>query len=315
MEEVSPERARPRGGSALVVVAAVLLIARAAPLAWAYVVKLRGLHAAASLTMAAAAGLAALVVLTLGVWRLPRATAAGLAALGLVVAVLAGNAAALLLAGGVLAGSLLLGDLVARLLLGREPQADTGDLASVLAAGIVAAGLLVLALAQAGLLTPRVLAVVAAALVAARARRMPRLAARARRVPLLAASAFPSPGGGEPRPRRLVEAAWLAFAAAVLLACWVAAQAPDTSWDALVYHLPEARDIAVTGRVEAAPSSLPSRCCGTTTMRSSRSASWPAARAAAASGWFRFFSSRSDSRSSARHSLSPDDSVWAARRL
>ena len=256
MEEVSPERARPRGGSALVVVAAVRLIARAAPLAWAYVVKLRGLHAASSLALAAAAGLAALVVLTLGVWRLPRATAAGLAALGLVVALLAGNAAALLFAAGILAGTLLLGDLVARLLLGREPRTAAWDLASVLASGIVAAGLLVLALAQAGLLTPRVLAVVAVALVAARARRVPWFAARARRMPWFAARAFRSPGG-EARPRRLVEAAWLAFASAVLLACWVAAQAPDTSWDALVYHLPEARDIAVTGRVEAAPELAP----------------------------------------------------------
>jgi hypothetical protein len=248
MEERGSRRARPRGRPLLVVAAAVLLIARAAPLAWAYVVKLRGLHATASLVLAAAAGLAALVVLTLGVWRLPRAAAAGLAALGLVVAVLAGNAAALFSAAGVLAGTLLLGDLVARLLLGREPQAgaeNLADLVAVLAAGVVAAGLLVLALAQAALLTPRVLAVVAAALFAARARRLPRLA-----------GAFRSPGG-EPRPRRLVEAAWLAFAQAVLLACWVAAQAPDTSWDALVYHLPEARDIAVTGRVEAAPELAP----------------------------------------------------------
>src|SRR4029077_12134073 len=47
------------------------------------------------------------------------------------------------------------------------------------------------------------------------------------------------------------------FAAAILLACWVAAQGTDTSWDALAYHLPEARDLAVTGRVGAAPELAP----------------------------------------------------------
>ena len=76
MEEVSPERARPRGGSVLVVAVAVLLIARAAPLAWGYVVKLRGLHSAGSLAAAAAAGVASLAVLVQGLRRLPRATAA-----------------------------------------------------------------------------------------------------------------------------------------------------------------------------------------------------------------------------------------------
>src|SRR5690349_11934896 len=142
MEEVSPERARPRGGSALVVVAAVLLIARASPLAWAYVVKLRGLHSAASLAAAAAAGLAALAVLTRGIRDRPRAAGTALLAVGIVVALLAGNAAALLAAAGILAATLLLGDLAARLLLGRE-HADGLPLATTLAAGAVAAGLLV----------------------------------------------------------------------------------------------------------------------------------------------------------------------------
>ena len=243
MEEVSPESARPRGGSALVLGAAVLLIARASPLAWAYVVKLRGLHSTASLAAAGAAGVAGLAVLTLAIRSRPRATAAGLVGTGLVVALLAGNAAALLAAAGILAGTLLLGDLVARLLLGREP----GDLpaSTTLAAGVVAAGLLVLALAEAGLLTPRVLAVLAAALAAARARRIPRLWRSCLRLPAPDLRLSP------------VEAAWLGFAAAVLLACWVGAQAPDVAWDALAYHLPEARDIAITGRVEAAPDLAP----------------------------------------------------------
>ncbi|HEY4228772.1 MAG TPA: hypothetical protein VGO79_01305 [Thermoanaerobaculia bacterium] len=244
MEEVSPERARPRGGSALVVGAAVLLIARASPLAWAYVVKLRGLHTTTSLAAAGAAGVAALALLMLAIRSRPRATAAGLVGVGLVVALLAGNAAALLAAAGILAGTLLLGDLVARLLLGREPEEDLAA-STTLAAGVVAAGLLVLALAEAGLLTPRVLAVLALALATARARRVPRLWRSSFRLPT-------------PDSRlSSVEAAWLAFAAAVVLACWVGAQGPDLSWDALAYHLPEARDIAITGRLEAAPDLAP----------------------------------------------------------
>src|SRR5262249_27733963 len=104
----SPERARTRGGSALVVAASALLIARSAPLAWAYVENLRGLHAPATLAAAAAAGIAALALLTLGVWRHPRATAATLAAVALVVALRAGNLVALLGAAGLLAATLLL---------------------------------------------------------------------------------------------------------------------------------------------------------------------------------------------------------------
>jgi hypothetical protein len=243
MEEVSPERAPTRGGSALVVAAAVLLIVRAAPLAWAYVVKLRGLHSATSLAAAVAAGLAALAVLTIAIRLRPRVAAAAVVAVGLVVALLAGNAAALLAAGGILAGTLLLGDLAARLLLGRESGEEL-PVSTTLAAGAVAGGLLVLALGEAGLLTPRMLAVLAVALVVARLRRLSRLRRGFR---------LPAP---DVRPSR-IEAAWLAFAAAVLLACWTLAQAPDVSWDALAYHLPEARDVAVTGRVEAAPDLAP----------------------------------------------------------
>src|SRR5215831_7999713 len=114
MEGESPERARTRGGSALVVAASALLIARAAPLAWAYVEKLRGLHAPSSLAAVAAAGIAALALLTLGVWRHPRATAAALAAIALAVALRAGNLPALLGAAGILAATLLLGDMVVR---------------------------------------------------------------------------------------------------------------------------------------------------------------------------------------------------------
>jgi hypothetical protein len=242
--ESPPGRARTRGGSAVVVAVAVLLCARAAPLAWAYLVKLRGLHSSASLAAAGAAGLAGLALLTLGIRRRPRTTAVLLVAVALGAAVRAGSTAALVGAAGVLAATLLLGDLVARLLLGREPRPEADDLAAILAAGLVAAGLLVVSLAEAGLLSGRILLVVAAALTLARVRRLP---------PLLRPLRLPTSGF---RPS-LLEAAWLAFAAAVLLACWVAALAPDVSWDALAYHLPEARDIALTGRVEAAPELAP----------------------------------------------------------
>ena len=54
------------------------------------------------------------------------------------------------------------------------------------------------------------------------------------------------------RPPAL-EAAWLALAALFLLATWAGVLAPDLSWDALAYHLPEARDIAASGRVRPLP--------------------------------------------------------------
>ena len=54
-----------------------------------------------------------------------------------------------------------------------------------------------------------------------------------------------------------IEAAWLAFAALVLLAAWVGALSPDFSWDGLAYHLPEARDIARLGRVAVRPDLVP----------------------------------------------------------
>ena len=252
MERGSSEQALPpRGpgwGPVLIAAAAVSLLARAAPLAWAYGVKLRGLHSAGALAIGAAAGLAAFGALTLALRRAPRAAAAALAGIALVMALLAGNGAALAEAAGLLAATLLLGDLVSRMLLGFEPEAE--DLPAVLAAGLVAAGLLVLSLAAAGLLSGGTLAVVALSLLAARARRLPRLARSL-------AEALRLPRGDAPA---LLEAGWLAFAALVLLACWAAAQAPDASWDALSYHLPEARDIALTGRVEAladlAPQSL-----------------------------------------------------------
>jgi hypothetical protein len=43
----------------------------------------------------------------------------------------------------------------------------------------------------------------------------------------------------------------------VLLAAWAAAQGPDASWDALAYHLPESRDVAVRGGVAPLPDLVP----------------------------------------------------------
>ena len=106
-----------------------------------------------------------------------------------------------------------------------------------------------------------------------------------------------------------LEAAWLAFAALALLAVWVGALAPDVSWDALAYHLPEARDIARarTGR-RAAGSRCPTRCSGATTTRISRSAS-----STEASGSCNCCSSRSAPPCSARPSRWRGASRPAAR--
>jgi len=226
-----------RLGPALVVGAAVLLILRAAPLIEAYALKVLGLHAPAVIAAAALAAAAGYGTLWILFARRPRAAAALLLAAGAAMALASGNALAVAAAAAVIAVCALLGDAVLALLLGRAPADE--DFASALAVGVAAAGLLVLLLAEAGALRGWILAAAAAAVLAARAR-------RARAVVRMLRSAGRVPRGGAPPG---LEAAWLAFAALVLLAAWAAAQAPDVSWDALAYHLPEARDIASTGRV------------------------------------------------------------------
>jgi hypothetical protein len=243
--------ARPgarRLGPALVVGAAVLLILRAVPLIEAYAFKVLGLHSPVVVALAALAAAAAYATVWILFARRPRAAAALLLGTAAAMALVARNAAAVAAAAVVLAVCALLGDALLALLLGRAPGED--DLATTLAAGVAAAGLLVLVLAETGALRGWTVAAVGAVVVAVRVR-------RARAVLEMLRAAVRVPRGGAPPG---LEAAWLAFAALVLLALWAAAQAPDVSWDALAYHLPEARDIALTGRVrplaDLAPQSL-----------------------------------------------------------
>jgi hypothetical protein len=248
MRGSSLERGPARWACAAVVAAAILLALRAAPLAAAYVAKLRGLHPASLVALAAAAGALGLGALALGLSRSPRAASWALAGLALFMVVPSGNLGALAWAIAVLAGTLVLGDAVARVLLGFEVEA--GDLTAAFALGLTAAGLLVLGIAEAGLFSRPFIGIFAGALAAARFRRLPRLAR-------LVAESCRVPRGDAPPA---VEAAWLAFAAVVLVACWAAAQSPDASWDALAYHLPQARAIAATGAaaplLDSTPQSL-----------------------------------------------------------
>jgi hypothetical protein len=234
-----------RLGPALVIGATAVLTLRAAPLIRAYGRKLLSLHSTAAVAGAATAGAAAFFLLWFLIARRPRAAAALLLLAGAVAVLGSGNALALVEAGGVLLATALLGDAVLALLLGRPPDGD--DFAAAFAAGVSAAGLVVLILAELGALRAAALAAAAVVVLAARRRRLPALARMLR-------AAARVPRGGAPRG---LEAAWLAFAALVLLAAWIAAQSPDVSWDGLAYHLPEARDIARTGLVRALPDLAP----------------------------------------------------------
>lgn len=230
-----------KAGGALVALAAALLLLRALPLIRAYAEKVSSTHPRFVVTAAAFGAVAALLLLWLAVLRRPGIAAAALAAAGLAMVVLSGNAPAALAAAAILGLTALLGDGVFRLLSGAE--ARDGDLHAVFAAGLVSAGTLVLLLGEAGVRGRPALALLAAALLIVRRRRIAalgQLALRSVRWPL----------GDAPRG---LEAGWLALAALLLLATWAGVQAPDVSWDGLAYHLPEARDIAESGRVRVLP--------------------------------------------------------------
>jgi hypothetical protein len=241
-EAAGPAR---RFGPGLVVVAVLLAVWRALPLALAYLGKLEAAHSTPALAGAAAALASLFGLLWLGLLRRPVVVAGGLALFAAATAALSGNALAIVAAFPLLAATLVAGDLVARGL--RGVDAEAGDLASVFGAGIVAVGLGVLVLGEVGLLSRGTLA---AALVLPAVLRRRRLGPLAR----LVAGGMRLPRGDAPRP---IEAAWLAFAVLVLVAVWVGALGPDVSWDGLAYHLPEARDMAAAGRVEPLPDLAP----------------------------------------------------------
>ena len=245
MEVGLRDNGRSIRGSALILGAAALLIVRAAPLVLSYVEKLSALHSPRTLALAAAAAAASLLTLTLGIRLWPRRTAVALALVALVLVVRSHNLEAGLRAALILAATALLGDFVFRLLSGRE--AEWGDLTCAFAVGLVSAGLLVLTLGEAGWLGLGPLEIAAATLAVARGKRAWFLVRR-----ILASARLPR---GDSPPG--LEAAWLAFAAMVCLAAWAAVQGPDVSWDALAYHLPESRDIAIRGHVAPLPDLVP----------------------------------------------------------
>ncbi len=231
-----------RAGSALVVLAAVLLLLRAFPLGRAYAAKLSAGLAPGLLAAIACGGLALLGLTALAVRYRPSAAAAGLAFVAVAMVVLSGNLPAALAALAILAATALVGDAAFRALAGED--AGPGDLHAVVATGLAAVGMLVLVLGEAGALSRvgllLVLVVVLVILVARRqrVRALSRLVRRSVRWPR-----------GDAPPA--LESAWLGLAALLLVAVWAGVQAPDFSWDALAYHLPEARDIADSGRVRA----------------------------------------------------------------
>jgi hypothetical protein len=230
-------RGRRGAGSWLLVAGAIALIVRAMPLIGAYLDKLGSRHAPGVLAAGAAAGLVAFGILYVGLWRRPRTTAAALAALGILMVLLSGNLAALAIAALLLGLTLLLGDVVSRLLRGVETEA--GELTAAFSAGVVAASLFVLLLGEAGLLGRISLGAAGAVLVAVRRRRIHPLSRLVR-------ASCRVPRGDAPG---WLEAAWLAFAALVLLAVWAAVLGPDVLWDSLAYHLPESRDVASSAAV------------------------------------------------------------------
>ena len=245
LQRSGPLRAGSRPGSGLVVGAVVLLLWRAFPLLRSYRDKLAGLHSPATLTLATAGAAAALLLLALGLRRRPRPAVWAWLLVAAAATVLSGNAGAACIAAVLLAATLIIGDLVSRLVGGVETE--EGGLASSFAAGCVAVGLLVLLLGEAGILSAGSLAAVLGAVALARLRRLRPLAGLLRRSCRL-------PSGDAPG---WIEAGWLAFAALALLAAWVGALSPDVSWDGLAYHLPEARDIARLGRVAVRPDLVP----------------------------------------------------------
>ena len=189
-----------------------------------------------------AAGFALLFFL---VWRVPRGLAAGSAVFALFLILRSGNGLALVSAAVILGVTLVAGDALARLLRGFE--ARPGETSILVAAGAAGVGVFLLVVGEAIPITAPLLLLAGAILVAIRVRRLPALAR------ILADS-----------PRRLwsgsfskVEAAWATVMFAFLFGTFLATLRPDLSWDALAYHLPEARDFAEKGRVLPLPNLYP----------------------------------------------------------
>jgi hypothetical protein len=229
---------RSRLFSGLLVAFVLLILLRAVPLAQDYAAKLLGKHRLSILAAGSLGAAAGFLLLVVAISRWPRLTVQILGAVALLLIFLSGNFTATLVAGAILALTLLAGDALSRVLRGRE--AAEGDLACVFAAGVVTAGLIPLFFGDAGLFKPAGVCAAALALLLLRWRRIRELTRLIRRSIRL-------PQGDSPP---LLEALWIAAAIILIGAEWIGSLGPDFSWDALAYHLPEALQIARNGRVD-----------------------------------------------------------------
>lgn len=245
---MSAHRGSPRAAptvSGLLVLFSTLLLLRATPILRMYWDRIRAALASKPVALSTLAFSLGFVFLFLGIRRMPRQTAAGVALLSLGLIVRSGNGPALLIALGVLGITLLAGDALARSLRGRETEG--GEVPILLAAGCVALGTLLFLFGEVRLVRAPVLALTAASLILLRRRRLRPLARHLR----------DSVGAAVSRPCTRIEALFLTIVAAALFSGFLGALGPDLSWDALQTHLPQIRDFAEKGRVLPIPNLYP----------------------------------------------------------
>ena len=223
---------------ALVVILTLLILVRGTPNVAEYVARLRITHSLGAIAANVAGLIALLCLLFVGIWRASRVTAAAGAVISLILVVTSGNGAAFPVAAGLLGFTLLAGDWAARLFRGRE--AEQGEIAISIAAGIVVIGVCLLLLGEVGLAKPLPLAAIALVLVFLRRRRISPLWRLVRS----------EASGLAAGPYSAIESVWLAVVVAAIAAAFLGALRPDVSFDALAYHLPEVRDFAMRGHVE-----------------------------------------------------------------
>jgi Dolichyl-phosphate-mannose-protein mannosyltransferase len=227
--------------SALVVFAAILILWRGYPVVAAYLERFRQAHPAGAIRLAIASVSGLLCVLWLCVAKWPKAVTWTLALAAIALSITSGNVGAIPIAAALAAFTLVVGDAAARLFRGREAQ--RGEIAVSMAAGPVAIGISLLFLGDAHLARPAVLAAIGVAI----------LLIRRKRIPVLWQLVRGTAREFLDRRRTAPEALWLAIITAAVSAAYVGALRPDISFDALSYHLPEARDFAEHGRVRIFP--------------------------------------------------------------
>lgn len=231
--------------SAVVLTGAGLTLALAAPLLRQYAERLLSRHGSLEV-VAIAVSCAAL--LAVSVWMLrrhPRIAVALLGSAAILTLLLSGNLTASLESLAVLVLVFLLGDAVSRAIRGGDP--DIEDWAVTLAVGIAASGLFVLMLAELGILRPGLL--VATGVITAVLGWRRAAAYGERFCDRLSRSGHDL--------REPLDALWITLIVGAFAVTWLKVLGPDLSWDALAYHLPEARDVAEHGRVALVPDLFP----------------------------------------------------------